>query len=69
MPRHSKWPPTEKERLGLAPTYPYQYQKAAAVVAPATKNMRHWKEPSTLFVPCFERFELLHRDFRGQPET
>ena len=21
MPRHNKWPPTEKERLALAPTY------------------------------------------------
>ena len=32
-------------------------------------NMRHWKESSALFVPRFERFELLCRDFRGQPET
>jgi hypothetical protein len=31
--------------------------------------MRHWKESSALFVPRFERFELLHRDFRRQPET
>jgi hypothetical protein len=69
MPRHSKWPPTEKEWLALAPTYPYQHQKPQRLLRPPTKNMRHWKETSALFVPRFERFELLHRDFRRQPET